>query len=133
MNDLLTLLREHDLPVAWDGLATVWDGWHKPAPAFVCPPQPSSCESCGSMVTAVHNRGRVARLPVFTVAMILANDETRARLPVALRHKVRPRALVRLLAFRCPDCQLDVVHDLDTGETWTLDHTDYGPDGSVHP
>lgn len=131
MTDLLTMLRDHDLPPRWDGLAVVWDGWHAPVPVFICPPpRPSCCEGCGSTAAAVHNRGRVARVQTFTVEMILANDETRARLPEQLRHKIKPRALVRLYAFRCPDCQLDVVHDLDTAETWTLDHTDYGDDGS---
>lgn len=132
MTDLLTMLREHDLPPRWDGLAVVWDGWCRPAPAFICPPHDNDrCEGCGSTASAVHNRGRVARVPAVTHDRIRQVDDARDRLPVREQHRVPAKALHRLVAFRCPDCHLDVVHDHDTDQTWTLDHTDYGHDGSA--
>lgn len=136
--DLLVELREHDLPPRWDGLAVVWDGWRVDAGidghVFICPPpKPQCCAGCGSMAPNVSNRGRVARVPAVTHASIAANDEARNRLPAGERHQVKPKALYRLHAFRCPDCFLDVVWDTETDETWTLDHTDYGDEGSVAP
>lgn len=135
MNDLLTLLREHDLPPRWDGLATVWDGWETQIPAFVCPPPKSSCcSACGSLATPVVNRGRVARVPAVTHDRIREHDDKRARLGAGNGHLAgRPVALYRLHAFRCPDCRHDVVWDVDTDEWFDLDHTDYGPEGSTAP
>lgn len=138
MTDLLTLLREHDLPPRWDGLAAVWDGWHMPPadPVFICPPRAvhaSCCEGCGSTATQPMNRGRVARVPAVTHDRIREVDAARDRLPAGQRHRIPGKALHRLVAFRCPDCQLDVVWDMDTREWWTLDHTDYGSEGSVTP
>lgn len=131
MTDLLTALREHDLPPRWDGLAVVWDDWRPQTPVFLCPPpKPTRCESCGSAAAALTSAGRVARVPAFTVEMIRAGDQTRERLPASIRHRVQPRALHRLVAFRCPDCDLDTVVDSQTHEVWVLDHTDYGPEGS---
>jgi len=39
----------------------------------------------------------------------------------------------RLDAFRCPDCHHDVVSDMQTGEVWDLDLSDYGDAGSTDP
>ena len=36
MSDLLTMLREHDLPPRWDGLAVVWEGWQYAPPVHWC-------------------------------------------------------------------------------------------------
>lgn len=85
------------------------------------------------MAKSVTNRGRVARVPAVTHESIHQNDEVRDRLPASQRHRVTAKALYRLFAYRCPDCQLDVVWDTDTNETWVLDHTDYGDDGSWTP
>lgn len=128
MTELLALLREHDLPPRWDGLAVVWDGWQTQIEAFVCPPpKPTCCTVCGSLADPVTNRGRVARVPAVTHERIREHDEKRAHLAG------RPPALHRLVAFRCPDCRHDQVWDTDADETWDLDHTDYGPDGSRAP
>lgn len=135
MSDLLALLREHDLPPFWDGLATVWDGWVTQPRAFVCPPPaPQCCRACGSMARPVINRGRVARVPAVTHARIQAHKENRARLGRSNAHLAgRPVVLVRLFAWRCPDCLHDQVWDTDTDEVFDLDHTDYGPEGSKAP
>lgn len=138
MTDLLTLLREHDLPPRWDGLAVVWDGWHMPdpGPVFICPPRAvraDCCVGCGSTAVQPSNRGRVARVPAVTHERIREVDAQRDRLPERERHRVKGLALYRLYAYRCPDCQFDTVWDTETGEWWTLDHTDYGDDGSVTP
>lgn len=131
MTDLLTMLREHDLPPRWDGHAVLWHGWEtRLAPIFICPPpRPTCCEGCGSLAESVTNRGMVAVWASLTPEDLRAEEENRRRLG-PLAHKRRPRAVWRLYAFRCPDCQLDVVWDTDTDEWWTLDHTDYGSEGS---
>lgn len=138
MTDLLTLLREHDLPPRWDGLAVVWDGWGFPdlGPVFICPPRAvraDCCQGCGSRAVQPSNRGRVARVPAVTHDRIREVDDARERLPMLERHRVPAKALYRLVAYRCPDYQLDTVWDTDTGQWWTLDHTDYGDNGSEAP
>lgn len=131
--DLLLGLREHDLPPLWDGRVVLWRGWEDPEPGhvFICPPpkQRHVCEGCGSLEPWVTNRGMVAVSPSLTREELLYEEENRARLG-SLAHKRKPRALWRLHAYRCPDCKLDTVWDHDTDQWWTLDFTDYGPEGS---
>lgn len=38
-----------------------------------------------------------------------------------------------LVAYRCTACRLDTVWDARADQHWTLDDSDYGPDGSVEP
>ena len=47
----------------------------------------------------------------------------------------RARPGVRMFASRCPDCGLDTVVDYtsEPEQVWTLDESDYGDAGSVHP
>lgn len=134
MSDLLTMLREHDLPPKWDGRVVLWEGWRDPdrGVLFICPPsrQRHVCEGCGSTQEWVSNRGRVAVWASLTHDDLRADDENR-RLLGGAAHKRKPRSLWRLYAYRCPDCRLDTVWDTDTDEWFTLDHTDYGAEGSV--
>ena len=138
--DLLTLLREHDLPPRWDGHAVWWEGWHPGigpvfiCPVFICPPprRPLCCEGCGSLAEPVSNRGLVAVWASLTPEDIEREEENRRRLG-SLAHKRKRRAYWRLRAYRCPDCKLDTVWDIDTDDWWTLDHTDYSDDGSETP
>lgn len=138
VSDLLRMLRAHDLPPRWDGLAVVWEGWEgwRPSigPVYLCPPprHPPCCEGCGSLAEPVSNRGLVAVWASLTREDIEREEQNLRRLG-SLAHKRKRRAYWRLRAYRCPDCKLDTVWDTDTGHTWTLDHTDYGPDGSVAP
>lgn len=133
MTDLLTLAREHDLPPFWNGRAVLWRGWEDPEPGvtFICPPPKERhvCEGCGSTQEWVVNRGEVAVWPSLTHDDLRRENENRQRLG-SLAHKRKPRSLWRLRAYRCPDCHLDTVWDMDTDEWWVLDHTDYGPEGS---
>lgn len=137
MSDLLTELREHDLPPRWDGRVVIWKGWEYQGTALVCPsPQPTVCEGCGApdmhrgFPTQARNRGMVALSPSTTREQIAERDENKRRLG-RLAHKSPSLALWRLFAFRCSDCKLDTVWDTDTNAWWLLDHTDYGDDGSV--
>lgn len=129
-----TVLREHDLPPLWDGLVVVWDGWEALPTVIICPPKPKDpCSACGSLTTPVVNRARVARSTVITRELLAERDAARERLPVTSRGKLKPLALYRLTAFRCPDCRHDLVVDGETGESWDLDVTDYGDTGSKEP
>lgn len=133
MTDLLTLTRVHDLPPYWDGHAVLWEGWQVEPPVFLCPPpRPVRCEGCGSRAPSVTNRGLVAVWPSLTHDDLLEEEDNRRRLGSAA-HMRKPRARWRLRALRCPDCQLDTVWDIETDEWWTLDHTDYGDEGSARP
>lgn len=68
--------------------------------------------------------------PATTQDDIDADRENR-RLLGAAAYRRKNLALWRLHAFRCTDCKHDVVWDRDTDEWWTLDHTDYGDEGST--
>lgn len=105
MSDLLTMVREHDLPPRWDGKDVTWGDWQGPLPVFICPPPSladTCCKACGSIGHNVHNRGYIEQL-------------------------------LALYAFRCTDCKHDQVLEIETNELWDLDHTDYGADGSTPP
>lgn len=143
-HDLLTMLREHDLPPRWDGRAVWWEGWRpEPAQFFLCGRGAASlrvhvCEACGSQASPSMNRGHVARVPATTVERWTERCEAWARLPVGSRHLLpkHPSGVIELHAFRCPDCRTDTVWDQPDDTWWVLDHTDYGPDGSTgspHP
>lgn len=135
MNDLLTMLREHDLPPRWDGRLVTWSGWTPQPPAFICPPPPlgdTCCPACGSIAPRSQNRGLVAHSPRTTREQLDDDAENRRRLG-SLSHKRKRLDTLRLYAFRCPDCRHDQVLDLETDEFWDLDHTDYGDEGSVRP
>lgn len=103
-------LRAHDLPVSWDGRPVTWSPWEGPevgAVVFICPPpKPAKCPGCKSLAPSSRAKG-------------LGFD---AELVV-----------LRLLAFRCPDCQLDEVWDQTADAWWTLGPEDYGDAGSNPP
>lgn len=138
--DMLLALREHDLPPRWDGRAVVWLGWEYARPIFICPPpKPDVCEGCGMPTTErgfpawSTNYGMVADSPRLTHADYEAEEAARARLPERIQHKLERHWWKSLIAYRCHSCSLDHLEDLDTREFWRLDHTDYGPEGSVAP
>lgn len=102
----LTVGLVRPLPVAWDGVPVEWSAWENPVQAILCPPQePTPCESCGSRERPVQARG-------------LTQVEVGAAL---------------LIATRCTACRLDTVWDARNDQWWTLDDTDYGPEGSNPP
>ena len=140
MSDLLTMLREHDIPPRWDGLAVVWEGWQHAPPVHWCSARlVDVCEGCGRPTTHRGypcwsvNWGLMPDRARLTHEDYAAENAPRARLPESLRHKRPRRWWVRLQAYRCHHCDLDTVHDTRTGLTWTLDHADYSDTGSVAP
>ncbi len=74
----------------------------------------------------------VARRPSITQADLGYDAENRRRLG-RLAYKRPLLAVMRLRAFRCPDCKRDEVWDIETDEWWDLDDSDYGDEGSVRP
>lgn len=141
--DLLVELREHDLPPRWDGLVVRWGGWeYQSCGVFICPPpkpRDDVCPGCKAPLTERGfptrsvNRGEVAIHPGVTLAHIEEREASRERLPFLVKGKLGRLAWMRLVVYRCPECQLDEVWDIQADEWWTLDHTDYGPEGSVAP
>lgn len=98
------------LPVAWDGWPVRWTRWAAPMLMFVCRQlgKDPRCE-CGSTA------------PPFTASGVQA----RPRGDFGVRYGLR--------AMRCPDCGSVTVWDLTSDEWWTLDESDYGPEGSMRP
>lgn len=132
MTDLFTATREHDLPPKWDGLAVIWEPWEPAGDIFICPAAPTGCTECGSTATPISSRGTVAVSHIVTRQRLADYLTNRSRLgPLAYRARILGTG--RLFAYRCPDCHHDSVHDLNTRESWDLDCTDYGDDGSVAP
>lgn len=139
MNDLLTLARENDLPPRWDGRAVAWEAWkYAPAGVFICPPPSRAdvCEGCGERT---YEQG----FPCWSTSRGLRADslrldhddfrreeEARARLPIIAKGKMPRHWWLELIAHRCHHCNLDTVWDMTSDEWWTLDHTDYGNEGS---
>lgn len=106
-------LVSHPLPVAWDGLAVKWSRWETSGHIQLCPPPKTRCE-CGS-----------SEAPFTAVGL---------RSPAVGRERfARRHALRDLYAFRCPDCGEVAVWDMTSDEWWTLDESDYGPEGSTPP
>lgn len=123
MSDLLTLMRENDLPPKWDGRVVRWDGWRDLPAAFICPPprERDVCPACGSAAERVTNRGLVALNPATTLDRIANYEQF---------HKTGKVAHWRLYAYRCVDCKHDQIWDSEWQQLWDLDSTDYGNDGS---
>lgn len=142
MADLLTLVREYDLPLKWDGRRVVWRGWTDPyAGVFICGRRGATnrtvCTGCGSTEPCVMNIGTVHPLPdeTFTSRPLVERTTKSGRVYVKDGAPVTRAAwpVIRLCVFRCPGCKQDSVWDTTTGEWWDLDHTDYGPEGSNAP
>lgn len=105
----------YQLPARWDGRDVEWRAWTSTEGIVMCPPPPRQpCEQCRSTAAPWMNTGIVR--PPATPGVV----------------NLRP-SLALLSAFRCPDCLLDTVWDRDTDEWWTLDASDYGPEGSDDP
>lgn len=121
-----------DLPARWDGRAVLWGEWRIIEQLFVCdrtkrkPPEPDRC-ACGALTSTSHYAVGLVADDADTTVAELATDDRFARYG-------RPRRGTRsLTAYRCPSCGADEVYDAATGEWWTLDESDYGPDGSTAP
>ena len=137
----LTLWARNDLPPKWDGRRVDWSDWDTSA-VFICGPtraRQQRCEGCGSTASRATSLGTVYPLDGETfetheprVKRTRSGREYEAGTTTVAR---RARPGVRLFASRCPDCGLDTVVDRTSGhqQVWTLDESDYGDAGSVHP
>jgi hypothetical protein len=111
-----TNARAHDLPPLWDGRPVQWSDWTDEAGlagrttlVFHVPADHWACTGCGW----------------------IRDSELRAvgtLLPGGGVTDMWPH--VRLVVRRCPGCHLDEVTDIDTGEVWDLEDTDYTDAGS---
>ena len=132
--------RTHDLPPKWDGRVVEWSEWDS-SPIFVCGPRGaakrSPCEGCGSTRSQATSIGTVYPLASETYEVEQPRVKTtrsgREYVSGTVVAAMRARPTVQLHASRCPGCGLDTVFDVDTGECWTLDDSDYGDDGSEAP
>lgn len=106
-------LVSHPLPTAWDGREVKWSRWDSTDRIIICPPPAARCD-CGSK-----------RSP-FVAVGLRAADSGPGRFQ-------RRHALRDLYACRCPECGQVDVWDMDSDEWWTLDESDYGPEGSTPP
>lgn len=93
------------LPVKWDGVPVEWSQWESENRVIMCPPPPvEPCPACGLVRPRAMSRG--------------------------VRRKPRIGFYTALYAFRCTECGADQVHELGSRESWLLDESDYGPEGS---
>lgn len=128
--------RVHDLPPRWDGRVVEWSPWQRYR-VFVCGRGVTDprCSGCDSNAVRAASRGTVHPLAGET-AEVKQPRVKRTRSgreyvsgTVALTMPVKPH--VGLVVFRCSGCDTDEVVDARSGECWTLDGSDYGPDGST--
>jgi hypothetical protein len=117
---MTTAGRPHDLPPLWDGRHVTWSPWRDVDPGSLAIHAPSdafACTGCGWITeTQMRSIGRLHPEPGATFTI----DGTELPAwPVAV-----------LAVRRCTGCGLDQVTDLDTGDVWDLDDTDYGDTGS---
>lgn len=117
----------HDLPPLWDGRRVDWSPWveephttlifHRPAHEF-------ACTGCGWIRdTDLHATGRLHPEPGATFTVL---PHPRARHTT----EVPAWPVVRLAVRRCTGCGLDEVTDIETGEVWDLEPSDYTDAGS---
>ncbi|UOQ58572.1 hypothetical protein MUN78_07040 [Leucobacter allii] len=126
------------LPSRWDGDVVRWDDWQElPLSSVEFHGKSYQCAACGTAARPYTSLGR--RQPgtgeVFEV--IRRHKTIRSRWGKSYRIPVYDHAtawpVIQWIATRCGWCGLTEVVDLDSDETWILDDTDYGPDGSRRP
>lgn len=116
-----------DLPVAWDGEPIRWGEPMAYGAIFVCPPPrvPDACTSCGALAADGAD--------LYTGRLRGPDQEpywTRDSFGRAVKKPGWEVWLPRLLLRRCLSCGHDQVSDLESGEVWDLDPSDYGETGS---
>ena len=107
------MTRKHDLPPLWDDNPVTWGPWQVIVSSwrFHAPLDAQVCRSCGSLAARASCSGLV-RHPLAAPLDEFAH---------------------RLLVERCTDCGHDTVYDLLTDQSWDLNPSDYGDEGSVDP
>lgn len=109
---MTTGARPHDLPPLWDGRPVAWSAWtdeRLPSLVFHTPAEDWACTGCG-WIRSTELRAVGTLLPGNGVADLYPHH--------------------RLAVRRCPGCGLDEVTDMDTGEVWDLEDSDYTDSGS---
>lgn len=135
MSELVNL--DRPLPVKWDGRPVTWGDWQENGRIFICDRTKRkngllipACSACGSTRPSLHSTGLRHPLASDTEAGEFLRTHRNGR-PV---YAQEPMPAYRdLHAERCQDCGHDTVYDARTDESWDLDDTDYGPEGSVAP
>lgn len=128
-------MTRHDLPPRWDDYRVEWDGWNTGAVGFVCPPpKHEPCTVCRSLAEPAVNHGNAWSRPGEYRPYAKPRDYGQVRANAAAdRDGV---ILASLWASRCPACGHDTVTVFGTTywpaepETWDLDPSDYGDEGS---
>jgi hypothetical protein len=119
--------RAHDLPPLWDGRRVDWSAWEElghTSLVFHAPADEFACTGCGWIAdTELRAVGRVHPEPGATFTVL---PHARAR------HEIEVPAwpVARLSVLRCAGCGLDEVTDMETGEVWDLEPSDYTDAGS---
>ena len=117
-------LASHPLPTAWDGRSVKWDRWESAAEKlFICPPPETEHCECGSTSRPFTSRGLRDPDPKLVQRL--------ERVPRIERRIRLAYPTYSLYAFRCRDCGVVEVWDIESDEWWTLDESDYGPTGST--
>jgi hypothetical protein len=133
----VNLLREHDLPPKWDGRVIEWGAWAENGPIFICDRTKRkgglyvpTCAACGSTRPKLQSVGLRHPAPEDTEPGEYLRTH-RNGTPVYAQEPMP--AYRELHAERCQDCGHDTVYDMRSNESWDLDDTDYGHEGSVAP
>lgn len=128
------MTRVYDLPPKWDGRVVEWRGWERSV-TLLCggPDWAQQCHACGSKEVPLRNPGVVHPIPGQTFRKDHVRRTKSGKEYVSGTVPVAAWPVLRLFASRCSDCEHDTVWDEETDEWWDLDHTDYGPEGSVAP
>lgn len=127
--------RAHDLPPLWDGRRVDWSPWRESGHGslmFHAPADEFACTGCGWIPdTRLLAIGWVHPEPgeTFTVYKTVRSKHVQGA-SWERKTEVPAWTIARLSVLRCTGCGLDEVTDIDTGEVWDLDASDYTDEGS---
>lgn len=130
---MLAAIRDHDLPVSWDGDPVTWRPWVdvRSSLAYHAPAHELACERCGLIDERLVTCGSRPPVEGATVPATVTRRTRRTGRAYTVTRDVPAHRYLDLWAFRCRGCGHDVVHDSRTGESWDLNPDDYGPLGSI--
>ncbi|QDG87138.1 hypothetical protein [Pseudarthrobacter sp. NIBRBAC000502770] len=121
----------HDLPLLWDGVPVTWDAWsdYRSTLPLHVPADKMACHECGAVDESLIAWG--IRPPAESTFTTTTTKTTRSGHKYEAQVEVPAYPVHDIYAARCRHCGHDVVTDTRTNETWDLDETDYGPEGST--
>lgn len=96
-----------NLPPKWDGEPIAWERWEK---RITVSHLELSCEGCGLDSSLWHSTGWYVRS--------------------SMGSEWKRRGMRNFHATRCGWCGHTTVYTMHDGQAWTLDESDYSPDGS---